>query len=215
MKLIDLTGRRFGKLTVLSRSENQGLHTRWKCICDCGNIKEVIGSHLQSGSIVSCGCQSKERISKLNYRHGKSRTRLYNIWCGMKSRCCDVNCASFPKYGGRGIKICDEWFSDFIAFHDWALKNGYSSNLTIDRIDVNGDYSPENCRWETPKNQSNNTRRTILISYLGETMSIKNLSEQLGINYHRLYKAIQIYQMDIDDAIKFASGTERYRIKKE
>lgn len=158
MKLNDLTGIRFGKLVVVSREKDILLSsgrkkTAWMCICDCGATITVAAENLRSGHTNSCGCLCK--------KHGRARKeRLYNIWVGMKQRCRDSNMRCYPHYGGRGITVCKEWLEDYRAFRSWALSHGYRDDLTIDRIDVNGNYCPENCRWLTIAEQQQNTTRS-------------------------------------------------------
>ena len=160
----NLEGQRFGRLVVLELVGTDKRRNRvWKCKCDCGNIVNVQGSYLTSHHHTqSCGCLMRETTSKTMTTHGKTGTRLYMVWKGMNARCRNPNHITYHNYGGRGIKVCDEWL-DFSVFEKWALENGYDETAkrgkcTIDRIDVNGDYEPSNCRWVDQKTQMNNCR---------------------------------------------------------
>lgn len=204
MKFIDLTGRKFGKLLVLEKSEKKGDKICWKCRCDCGKEKVIAGQNLKSGKTVSCNCSSIERISVLNKTHGEAKTRLYNIWAGMKSRCYNENDCSYKNYGSRGIKVCQEWYNSYETFRDWAFNNGYNNKLSIDRINNNGNYSPENCRWTTNKEQSNNTSRTIILKYNGNKYSVKELAELLKLNYKKFLYGIHKTNGDIQKSIDYA-----------
>lgn len=182
-KLHDLTGQRFGKLTVIKRAEENTKHGRaqWICKCDCGNETITSGNFLLRGHTKSCGCAVKD--NKTFYKHGLSKTRIHYIWRAMKDRCYNPSNSHYYLYGNRGIAICDEWLNDFVSFYNWSMENGYSDNLTIDRIDNDKNYSPENCRWTTEIIQSNNKRNNKLFTYKGETKSLAEWCRILGVKY--------------------------------
>lgn len=189
----DLTGHVFGKLTVIefSRDVKSGTRNRkyWFCKCECGNTNEIRTDSLTSGKVTSCGCLKKEQerinLAK-NHRHKMSRTRLYGIWQSMKDRCYNQNVRSYRDYGGRDIKICDEWMVPD-NFFEWALTNGYRDNLTIDRIDNNKNYEPSNCRWSTVEEQSRNRRSNVIVEYSGKEMTLIEVSEKTGLSQKALY----------------------------
>lgn len=142
MRFQDLTGQRFGKLTVIARAENGGdRYVRWKCQCDCGNITVVRAGHLKSGNTTSCGCVHVDELRQRLTKHGQKQTRLYRIWQGMLRRCDNPKRKDFKDYGGRGITVCEEWKSSFLSFQEWAVSNGYAEDLTIDRQNPDGNYS--------------------------------------------------------------------------
>lgn len=188
---IDLTGHKYGRLTVIKycgnkrQSSNGRTYRYWLCRCDCGKEVEVSTEHLRSGNTKSCGCYSYELSQKLNYQHGMTDTRLHVVWKNMKRRCYCSDLESYKNYGGRGIKICDEWKNDFLAFYKWSIENGYDENAkhgecTLDRIDNNGDYEPSNCRWVNMYVQTRNTRRNRYIEFNGKRLTICEWGKEIG-----------------------------------
>lgn len=182
---IDLTGQRFGRLTVQERAENRGERSYWVCGCDCGSIKTVRGSHLLQGLINSCRCIQKEQLDLVNRTHSMAGTVPYRTWRHMKSRCLNPKVSGYENYGGRGIQICGAWEESFENF--WSdMGPSYVKGLSIGRIDNEGDYSPENCRWETTKQQTRNTRSNVYVTTSLGTMLMVELAELTGIPYQRI-----------------------------
>lgn len=193
VKCLDLVGEKFGKWSVVQKgvSTDAG-KVRWVCLCSCGTQKLVVGSDLKGGKSTqcrSCSAKSAGNVERLKGRssdvtHGMSRTRFYNIWLGVLNRCSNGN----KDYQGRGIKVCDRWLN-FEAFKE-DMYGGYKENLTIDRVDNNGNYEPSNCRWATHSEQARNTRRNKLLTYKGDTMTLVDWCEVLGLKYHTVKKRL-------------------------
>ena len=195
--LKDLAGQKFGRLTVVRRGTTHVLpsgqrQTMWDCLCDCGNTTTVNTGNLKSGRVVSCGCYNRE-VQKRRCRgtHGYSRTRLYDIWHKMRQRCSWERAEYYDRYGGRGISVCQEWDEDFSAFCVWALQNGYSDSLSIDRIDVDGDYEPTNCRWSTMKVQENNRTNNVVVGYEGKSLTLAEWADEYGLKYTTFYERLK------------------------
>lgn len=205
-KVTDLTGQRFGRLTVIERagSNKQG-RAMWLCRCDCGNTKIVIGHNLQSGSTRSCGCISKENPH--HTLHGQTNTRLFRIWYSMKRRCLSPNSDRYPYYGGRGITICDEWLS-FENFYKDAMALGYADDLTIDRIDVNDGYHFTNVRFVSMQIQQNNKRNNRFITYKGETKTIAEWERKMGFSKDRLWSRLSA-GWSVEEALTIPVGGKR------
>lgn len=177
-KVENIIGKRFGRLLVLenlnTKSHGSTLH---RCICDCGNTKDVPISYLKSKHTTSCGCLVKD----MHTTHNLSKSRLYKIYTGMLARCFRKTHTAFTDYGGRGITVCEEWRNSFQAFYDWAISNGYDENLTIDRRDNEGNYEPSNCRWITRSQQTRNCRKNVYFTYNGETKTISEWARYFNI----------------------------------
>lgn len=183
----DITGQKFGRLTVLKRMDRIDSQGRrlYECLCECGKVTYVNSHDLKNGSTKSCGCLGAELFLSRITKHGAYKTRLYKVWGDMKNRCTNKNNDHYKDYGGRGITVCDDWMR-FESFRDWAFSHGYDEYAkfgvcTLDRIDVNGNYCPENCRWVDAKTQSNNKRTNVYLEFDGQRHTISEWSEITGI----------------------------------
>lgn len=199
----DLTGKIFDLLTVEGYAYSQNGRRIWKCKCDCGNITYVKTSNLKNRNTKSCGCLKDK--TKPNKKHNKSNLRLYKIWSMMKQRCKNPNAAKYKNYGGRGIKICKEWEKDFMNFYNWAINNGFDENKnrkeqSLDRINVNGNYEPSNCRWITQSENCRNRTNNKIITQNGVSKTIAEWSEELGIDQRTISYRAKKYT-NIDDIL--------------
>ena len=187
-ELVDLTGQKFGRLTVIriatEEERNNRAEVYWLCKCDCGNEKIISGHSIKRGLVVSCGCYHKE-ISQKRRKHGESKTKFYKLWHGMIESCENPTNGSYKNYGAKGIKVCEEWH-DYENFKNWALNKGYKEGLSIDRIDNYDNYYPENCRWVSFIEQQNNKRNNHYITYNNKTQTMTDWARELGINYQTI-----------------------------
>lgn len=186
-KLLDLAGEVFGRLTCIESAGSKNGERLWKCKCECGMFTIVSTASLRSGNTKSCGCVRREALIKRNKVHGLStvngkKTRLYNIWVRMKQRCYDKNASDYYRYGGKGVKVCDEWKNNYENFHNWAMNNGYDDTLTIERKDFRGDYNPANCTWIPIEKQARNKKTNHFIEYKGKRKTLAEWSELTNIN---------------------------------
>lgn len=192
---VDIAGEKYGKLTALfptdKRTKSGGVI--WTFKCDCGKIKDIPANSVRMGLVKSCGC--------LAAPHRGTGTRLFTIWVDMRQRCNNSNIPNFNDYGGRGISVCSEWDKSFIAFRNWAKQNGYSKNLSIDRINVNGNYEPSNCRWATSFQQAMNTRKTRIITIGRESKPLKYWCQAYKIPEETIYRRVRKYGWSFEKAL--------------
>lgn len=208
MKKIDLTGIKFGRLTVVREaiSKHPG-RPEWECLCECGNVVFVTTPSLRRGATKSCGCFHKDRLKETASTHGLThdkngrKTRLYVAWINMKGRCYKVNGKDYKYYGERGIKVCVEWLHSYENFYNWAIHNGYKDNLTLDRIEVNGNYEPNNCRWATQEVQVNNSRRNRYIILNGRKQSLSRWCKEFEVGYDKVRKRLDDLKWPIEKAL--------------
>lgn len=190
-KYINLKNKQFGRLTVIKKSEKpQGVksaYAYWLCKCECGNEIVASSSSLRRGHTRSCGCLAKDLLTS----HGQSKTGIYRRWYGMRQRCNNPKDISYPNYGGRGIRVCEEWDTDFQSFYTWAIADGFSSELQLDRIDTNGNYEPSNCRWVKRQTNMRNKRNNIVVQIDSNVKTLSEWAECSGIPYKTLFMRYQ------------------------
>ena len=206
---MDLTGMEFGRLTVYAYSgKNKSGINLWACKCSCGNNTIVSRHELRSGDTNSCGCLRREVSKNRFLTHGKRYSKEYQIWLSMKDRCLNKNNISYSNYGGRGIKICDEWISSFEKFYQ-DMGQSPGKEYSIDRIDNNKFYSKENCKWSTRHEQSNNRRVTIIVEYMGEKLPLSDMCVKVGISYECARQRINKYGWSVFDTFSKPVGQAR------
>ena len=201
-KVFDITGNRYGRLVVLHREGLSNSHITWKCQCDCGRIVEVVGNNLKNGHTKSCGCYAKEKCVERATKHNMCHDRLCKEWYRMLNRASNTKWSEAHRYALRGIDVCQEWKESFETFQKWALENGYSNELSLDRIDNDKGYSPDNCRWADRKTQCRNKSNNVIIEYKGEKKTLAEWAEDLGMNYGTLHSRLKRWNWDIEKAFK-------------
>ena len=207
-KKIDLNGQTFGRLKVIRKAGvNKRRETIWECLCSCGKTTTAKTYQLRNGSKRSCGCLSVEKARERRTVHGEWGTRLHQLWKGMKARCYNPNHAFYKNYGGRGIKVCPEWKEDFLQFKNFMISIGYDETLptgeqTIERIDVNGDYEPNNCKLVSRKEQNINKRNNHKVTYKGETKTVTEFAEEYGLDVENVLNRINNYGYSIEEAME-------------
>ena len=201
MKSIDISNQRFGKLLVVKKAYYQNKKVYWQCLCDCGKITYVHTSNLKCKRIRSCGCLKVEELVNRSTKHNQRHTKLYEVWKTIKQRCLNPKNVSYHNYGGRGITICDDWKNDYFCFYEWSINNGYKEGLSIDRINNNGNYEPNNCRWTTRIVQNNNTRANNYITINNETKTLAEWCRHYNISYSLVRQRYKRYNWDIIKAL--------------
>ena len=199
----NLKGKSFGRLTIIE-NDRMDKGVRWaRCLCECGKETYVRVSDLRSGNTRSCGCLYKDTRKTSHFSHGMRHTRLYSIWTNMKTRCYNPKVSGFENYGGRGIAICNDWKDDFVNFYDWAMATGYNDNLTIERVDVNGNYEPKNCMWIEACEQSKNRRSNIYIELNGKVNTLKGWCNELGLPYKIVHQRMKRRKLNPKENLKW------------
>jgi hypothetical protein len=198
-RYIDLTGEQFGRLRVLGREGmNKHRQLTWMCECECGNRKVVLGVCLRRGDVQSCGCLHKEVTASINKTHGKTRTPIYAIWRGMMQRCFDKNYHAYNRYGGRGVSVCERWQSFENFYADMGER---PDGMSLERLDNDGDYSPENVAWADAKSQANNRRSNVVLEYKGEKKTMQQWCDELGLNIGTVWSRIKVHGYSVEKAL--------------
>lgn len=215
----DMVGKKYNMLTVIERLPNQGTTAMYLCKCDCGNTRICRGVNLRTGRVKDCGCVSQKirakhiREHSSLRKHGDSKSSLYAVWCSMKARCYRPTDKGFAGYGKRGITVCDNWKNSYSSFRKWALENGYKKGLSIERIDVNGNYCPENCKWIPLKDQSLNKRNTRKIYYKGIGKTASEWSLIFPLSKHGIYNYAKDNNWQLEPYLKYKNiNTEEYNV---
>lgn len=206
--LKDISGQHFGNLTVIKRDTSyiSNKHTKWICQCNCGNTKSIFRNALINGSTKSCGCQQFKGKPGINQTHGMSKTRIYHEWLSMRRRCAK-NSPDAYLYFNRGITVCNEWQNNFMLFYQWSMENGYNDDLSIDRIDNNRGYCPDNCRWISMSDQQSNKRNNVKVQYNGKEYCLRQLCKKINFPYktaHRRYQRMKAKNQSINIEKLFA-----------
>lgn len=210
----DVSGKKYGRLTAIRKAgikeyKSGKKRVVWECKCECGNTIFTTAYLLEKGKTRSCGCYHKEIASKVHKKHGESNSPLYCVWKQLRYRCERQSHKQYKNYGGRGIKVCESWSNSFASFRDWAMSNGYRRGLSIDRIDVDGNYEPSNCRWITMKDQQNNRRNNHRVTYKENTYTISELAVEICVPYNTLYNILYTNGMNVEDAVLRARSVSR------
>lgn len=209
-KINNLAGQKFGKVTVLSFDKIKNNRSYWICQCDCGKVFSRRSDIIKRKDVKSCGCYKKENNKTIGIKHGDCKRNkinpIYRIWQGMKDRCYNKNNPNNVHWLGRGIKMCDEWKNNYLEFKKWAIENGYKKGLSIDRIDVNGNYEPNNCRWVSQEEQNKNTTRTMHIKYKGQSYTIPEFAKIFNIHPETVRYWLVLKKRSLNEFIKHFGG---------
>ena len=215
MKTVDIAGQKFGLLTAVEKNGTKSGYTAWRCSCECGNEVTVAGKALRNGNTKSCGCMAKSALierNKASAKHGMSNSAAFTVWTNMKERCLNPNHKSFNRYGGRGIKICDRWLE---SFENFLTDMGHPlPGLSIDRIEVSGNYEPGNCRWATAEEQSNNRENNRTVEYDGRTQTIAQWAREIGMSRQALRHRLEsCWSIEEAMTMKLNHGNNWIRMK--